>query len=422
MVVRETLPQHHLNGDDYMLLLHRIFHEDYNKLARMDRGNLIHFKRHVDRSMLSERNISKLPKCMSCLAAGQRRRTYRVTEAEIEVRRAGESLVMDIHVFVNTPGIGGVRYMVNFTDREGFHTTSYGIKTKDEAPDCLARLLLDYHKKFNLKNLKHLHSDQEASLSSTKTQAWMRDRGIHFTSSPTDTPELNGLAEETNKWLGHKTVALLHHSGREVQFWVYAYEYAVAIKNIMPFKTTKGLMSSKEFLLSQVPDASWFTVWGCKASVLEPRTEGRKDFHGKTVIGFMAGFSADDNPIAYKIYVPELSSMVYSTNVVFDQNIPPPSESYHQELRAVVVQEGPRMQLADVEAQILHKTYKDDEDGMLYDVKGVRMLKDRTMVADVAMHGSSKKLRTPIHVADVIRMIRAMDGAVLSTSALHRAI
>jgi hypothetical protein len=86
-------------------------------------------------------------------------------------------------------------------------------------------------------------------------------------------------------------------------------------------------MSSKEFLLSQIPDASWFTVWGCKASVLEPRTEGRKDFHGKTVIGFMAGFSGDDNPMAYKIYVPELSGVVYSTNVVFDQNIPPPSVS-----------------------------------------------------------------------------------------------
>jgi hypothetical protein len=110
---------------------------------------------------------------------------------------------------------------------------------------------------------------------STKTQAWMEEKGIHFTSSPTDTPELNGLAEQTNKWLGHKTVALMHHSGREIQFWVFAYEYAVAIKNIMPFQTTKGLMSSKEFLLSQIPDASWFKVWGCKASVLEPRTEGR---------------------------------------------------------------------------------------------------------------------------------------------------
>jgi hypothetical protein len=250
----------------------------------------------------------------------------------------------------------------------------------------------------------------------------MEEKGIHFTSLPTDTPELNRLAEETNKWLGHKAVALMHHSGREVQFWVFAYEYAVSIKNIMPFKTTKGLMSSKEFLLSQVPDASWFTVWGCKASVLEPRTKGRKDFHGKTVIGFMAGFSADDNPIAYKIYVPELSSVVYSTNVVFDQNIPPPSETYHQELRAVVVQEGPRMRLADVEAKILNRTFKDDEDGLLYDVEGVRTLRDKTLVADIALHGSTKKLRTPIHVADVIRMIQAMDGVSPSTGPLHRAI
>ena len=201
-----------------MLLLHRIFHEDYSKLARMDRGNLVHFKRHVDRTMLSERNISKLPKCMSCLAAGQKRRKYRVTEAEIEFRKAGESMVMDIHVFVNTPGLGGICYMVNFTDKEVFYTTSYGVKTKDKAPDCVALLLVDYHKRFGLKKLKHLHSDQEASMMSDKTQAWLANKNITWTSSLTDTPELNGLAEETNKWLGHKTVALMHHSGREIQF------------------------------------------------------------------------------------------------------------------------------------------------------------------------------------------------------------
>jgi hypothetical protein len=154
-----------------------------------------------------------------------------VTEAEIEVRRAGESIVMDIHVFVNTPGIGGICYMVNFTDREGFYTTSYGVKTKDKAPygvktkdkapDCLALLLVDYHKKFGLNNLKHLHSDQEPSMTSAKTQAWLDKKKINWTSSPTDTPELNGLAEETNKWLGHKAVALMHHLGREIQFWFF---------------------------------------------------------------------------------------------------------------------------------------------------------------------------------------------------------
>jgi aminoglycoside phosphotransferase family enzyme len=120
--------------------------------------------------------MSMLPKCMSCLAAGQRRKTYRATDAEIEMRRAGESMVMDIHIFINTPGIGGVCYMVNFTDREGFYTTSYGVKTKDEAQDCLARLLMDYHKRYGLNKLKHLHSDQEALMTSTKTQAWMEEK------------------------------------------------------------------------------------------------------------------------------------------------------------------------------------------------------------------------------------------------------
>jgi transposase InsO family protein len=154
---------------------------------------------------------------------------------------------------------------------------SYGVTTKDKAPDCLALLLVDYHKRFGLNKLKHLHSDQEASMTSAKTQTWLDKKGINFTSSPTDTPELNGLAEETNKWLGHKAVALMHHSGREVQFWVFAYEYAVSIKNIMPFKTSKGLMSSKEFLLSQVPDASWFVVWGCKMQGLSSRTQDGRE-------------------------------------------------------------------------------------------------------------------------------------------------
>jgi hypothetical protein len=66
------------------------------------------------------------------------------------VRRAVDSIMMEIHVFVNTPGIGGVCYMVNFTDREGFYTNLYGVTAKDKAPDCLALLLVDYHKRFGL--------------------------------------------------------------------------------------------------------------------------------------------------------------------------------------------------------------------------------------------------------------------------------
>jgi hypothetical protein len=52
----------------------------------------------------------------------------------------------------------------------------------------------------------------------------------------------------------------------------------------------------------------------------------------------------------------------------------------------------------------------------------VRILRNKTLVADVALHGSAKKLRTPIHVADIIRMVQAMDIVTPSTGPLHRAI
>ena len=102
--------------------------------------------------------------------------------------------------------------------------------------------------------------------------------------SPTDTPELNGVAEEVNGWLGKMVMTMLHHSGRSVSFWNKAYSYAVQIKFVLPFNTAKGMMSSFEYLLHAPPDIGLFRIWGCKAFVLEPRSEHRKDFHPPSVM------------------------------------------------------------------------------------------------------------------------------------------
>lgn len=109
---------------------------------------------------------------------------------------------------------------------------------------------------------------------------------MKYIASPTDTPELNGIAEEVNGWFGKVVTTMLHHSGRPVSFWNKAYSYAVQIKFVVPFNTAQGVMSSFEFLLGVPPDYGWFRTWGCKAFVLEPRSEHRKDFHPKSVMGF----------------------------------------------------------------------------------------------------------------------------------------
>jgi hypothetical protein len=95
--------------------------------------------------------------------------------------------------------------------------------------------------------------------------------------------------------------------------------------------------------------------------VLEPRIKHRKDFYYNNIVGFFANLST--NPIDTMVYVPELSDITISTNVVCDQAIPQPNEEYHQALCSVIVEEGKPMSLKQVERQILHQTYKDDEDG-----------------------------------------------------------
>ena len=100
----------------------------------------------------------------------------------------------------------------------------------------------------------------------------------------------------------------------------------------MPCKGKGGEMSPLERLTGHVPDISHIKVWGCKAWVREPRVERRKDFHAQSVVGFLIGLN--HSPMGWNVWVPELKGFVTSTNVEFDESIPPPDEAYHRELES----------------------------------------------------------------------------------------
>jgi hypothetical protein len=124
---------------------------------------------------------------------------------------------------------------------------------------------------------------------------------------------------------GQKMMAIPEWNMIAIIFWPFAYAYAVLIKSVLPVKTSKGLMSSEEFLTDMIPDFKWFRIWGCKCYVLEPRVEHRKDFQRR--------YRNLNNPIGMMVYVSELSGITISTNVVCDQVIPKPDEEYRQALR-----------------------------------------------------------------------------------------
>jgi hypothetical protein len=64
--------------------------------------------------------------------------------------------------------------------------------------ECLNLVLLEYHAQHSLPALKILRSDQEGALSSDAAAEWFKTRKVQYIASPTDVPELNGIAEEVN--------------------------------------------------------------------------------------------------------------------------------------------------------------------------------------------------------------------------------
>jgi hypothetical protein len=404
-IVRTPIPQRQLTDEEAVILFHRRMGHIYvNRL--IDGFQRMTFTGYmIPKSMLRKKHLNLLPKCDTCRSVKAERLSFKSGAHATTFSRPGEILCADIHVFANCPGRDGTIYRANFTDPNTEKLLSYRMKKKSEFFEALKNVVHDYHEKYSLASWKLLYCDQEAGLNTDEARKWLEDNKIRLITSPTDTPEMNGIAEESNKWMGEVTGSLLHHSGRMVTFWNEAYDYAIQIRDVLPFNTPFGFKSPYEILTGEIPSVSHYHVWGCKAWVLEPRSEHRKDWHGRAVSGWFAGLSEED-PRGFKVWVPELNSFVISVNVTFDENIPIPDKEYHDSLKDVLLPIGTTdLSVEDIKSRYIGKTFIEEDDGKLYTITAVRRDRKGDIVAEVTMEGATRPARAPIHIADVIRMM-----------------
>ncbi len=420
--LRITIPQRELTDVEQMTLNHRrLGHLYMQKLIEAYKlGRVTGLK--VPRSVLSRKALNRLQKCSTCYVYKQKRANFKPSVCDAPVFRPGEVLCGDIHVFINCPGHDGTKYMANFTDPSSNLILNYHLKSKEEFASKFNEVMVDYHRKYNLASWKYFYCDQESVLKTHEVDEFMKRNGITLITSVTDTPEMNGIAEQSNKWLGEVAGTMLHHSGRMKSFWTDAYDYAVQIRMMIPFQSPYGFMSPYQVLTGGIPNVSHFRVWGCKAWVLEPRVEHRKDWHAKSVIGWFAGLSPD-NPRGYKIWIPELRDYVIAVNVTFDENIPDPGNEYHIALEEVLVPvNAEEASLKEMQKRYLHVKFIEEEDGLRYEVTKIKRNKDGYIVAEVTVEGGKKPSRAPLHIADIIRMLEQPVNAQNIVMILEEAV
>lgn len=233
-VSRGQFPQRTLTDEEKLILLHR-------RLGLVNVKELVAaFMRMrftgypIPRQMLGERALLKLAKCDSCGMCKHRRSSYHHNHAD-----AGEVMCMDIHVFLNCAAYYGTKCMVKITDLLSHATFSYSV---EQLLECLDLVLFEYHMRHSLPPLKIL------SIIKKERYRVMRFtmHNVQYIASPTDVPELNGIAKLVNGWLGKMT--MLHYSSIQPPFWTDAYTYAAQIKYVLPLKTQKDECRRMSFL------------------------------------------------------------------------------------------------------------------------------------------------------------------------------
>lgn len=166
-MMASRLPQRPLRDEERAWLLHyRMAHINMRQLV--DGFTRMRFTGYtIPRQILGTRALVQMHQCDACGRCKQRRRNFhrsRALDERPEEERAGETLCLDIHVFMNCPAHDGTAYRANFTDPVSTATFSYGLVTKSQLQECFDLVVAEYHTKYNLRPWRILHCDQEGAL------------------------------------------------------------------------------------------------------------------------------------------------------------------------------------------------------------------------------------------------------------------
>ena len=355
--------------------------------------------KHIRKFKQDDRHV-----CDICARSKLTRTIFQKSHA-IRGTELGDYISVDIAVFVNCPSREGYKYVVCFTDHATKFSWVYPMKLRDEYIEKL-RHLVDVELHSHRAKLKHYHADGGAELISKQVLTLLKREGSRYTWNPADTPELNATSERRFRTLGERCLSMLLRAGLPVDFWWDAYEASNYLTVRLPTKTARGYITPFEGVYGEVPDLSHLRIWGCKAYLKLPKNYQRKDWRDKSFAGYFVGYS-EPGEMGYRLYIPDLRDTVVGVNVTFNEVVPSYREEYYNELDKLKFEVAPDESTVESFSHLVGAKYFDDDTLLEFITTRVAEWKGLIVAyrAPVLIAGQiGREEKSPIHVADVIRM------------------
>ena len=164
-------------------------------------------------------------------------------------------------------------------------------------------------------------------------------------------------------------------------------------------------MTPWECVYEEVPNLAHLRIWGCKAYLKIPKDYLRKDWRDKSFTGYFVGYS-DEGEVGYRLYIPDRQEDIVGVNVTFNEVIPSYAEEYYNEINKLSFEVATDESTVESFQHLVGEHYYDDDTQLEFVT--TRVVESKGLIvayrAPILDGRAGREEKSPIHVADVIRM------------------
>jgi hypothetical protein len=160
-----------------------------------------------------------------------------------------------------------------------------------------SRISVQNYKPRPIKKVKTLRSDGGGEFCNNEFRDWLANSGIIHQVTPPYTPQMNGVAERSNRTIVESARSQMYAKAVPLELWGLAIRCAVYVQNRTVSSTSNK--TPYEHWYKRKPDISHLRVFGCRVFVHVP-DEIRRKLDPKATEGMMMGY-VEESTSCYKV-------------------------------------------------------------------------------------------------------------------------
>jgi transposase InsO family protein len=257
-------------------------------------------------------NEIEVQRCPTCVQAKMPRKAFK-SRAAHRSSKPGQLIHSDVASY-EVVSREGYKYFITFIDDCSKFLYVFPMKLKSDSFACF-KIFRAFFEKSGSHTIIALRTDNGGEYLSNEFSSYLASSGIRHEPGPPHSPQLNGVAERTNRTINNLVRASLIQANLPKSFWTDALRHSMFPFNSFPCHTPLGFKSPSSILQEHSVDLKSIHPFGCLVWYKIPEANSKSlDIKGRASL--LLSYLPDGN--GFRLWDLEKRSVVKSRDVLFE--------------------------------------------------------------------------------------------------------